>query len=166
MTPDDHAEVEAAKARGKEALALKAVARRFEQDKIAKLKARGFDVANFKFCPKLKGKGLLDLKASQTAAGRFRAQVGGGRALAPLESARIYICAEFRDAPCLLKGRGEVPTKRPRRRPERERERGQQGEEPRPIATAIAREAGQEKRRPGFGQGLRNLRTVSCCQGR
>jgi len=63
MTPEDRNDFDAAAARGKEALALKKVARRYEADKIAKLKARGFDAAHFQFDPKLKGQGLLDIKA-------------------------------------------------------------------------------------------------------
>lgn len=64
MTDDDRADLEAAKQIGKEKLAFKKVAVRYEAHKLNKLKARGFDVSSIKFDSKLKGQGLLDLKAA------------------------------------------------------------------------------------------------------
>ncbi|KAJ8600362.1 hypothetical protein CTAYLR_000693 [Chrysophaeum taylorii] len=62
MTEEDCRDLEEKKTRGKEALAYKAVARRYEQQKLQALQARGLDVKSFVFDPKLKGQGLLDLK--------------------------------------------------------------------------------------------------------
>lgn len=62
MTEEDKADFAKAKERGKPDMALKKVARRFEAEKVAKLKERGLTAEEFKFDPKLKGDGLLDIK--------------------------------------------------------------------------------------------------------
>mmetsp|Transcript_7462 Transcript_7462/g.9482 ORF Transcript_7462/g.9482 Transcript_7462/m.9482 type:complete len:239 (+) Transcript_7462:3-719(+) len=64
MTLEDRADFEAKKVRGKEDMALKAVARRYETEKLDILKARGL-TEKISFDPKLKGQGLLDLKLNR-----------------------------------------------------------------------------------------------------
>ena len=61
MTDEDREAIEAGKQASavKEMSAVKKVCRRFENEKVAALKERGYE-GEIRFCPKLKGEGLLD----------------------------------------------------------------------------------------------------------
>mmetsp|Transcript_22409 Transcript_22409/g.88975 ORF Transcript_22409/g.88975 Transcript_22409/m.88975 type:complete len:290 (+) Transcript_22409:28-897(+) len=78
MTEEDRRDYDDKKLRGKEELALKAVARRFEAEKKAILEKRGL-VEKIAFDAKLKGQGLLDLKLAKAVDDAVPTTTGKGR---------------------------------------------------------------------------------------